>query len=79
MFSAFFFYSLYSNELIDGQTTYQQVPVMAPGTTIIQARPLQLGSNPIHCICPQCHQQIVTRVDHVCLNEIERIFIHFII
>ncbi len=40
--------------------------------TIIQARPISVGSNPVHCFCPQCHQQIITRVDYVCLNQIEK-------
>jgi hypothetical protein len=49
---------------------------MAARATIVQTRPVQVGHNPVHCICPQCHQQIITRVDHVCINEIETIFIH---
>ena len=67
--------------LLDAPTTYQPSPVMASGATIFQARAVQVGSNPIHCICPQCHQQIITRVDYVCLVKIKRmfLFLHFLI
>lgn len=41
---------------------------MMGGPTIIQTRAVQVGHNPMHCICPQCHQQIVSRVDYVCIN-----------
>jgi len=48
---------------------------MAAGTTIVQTRPIQVGHSPVRCICPQCHQQIITRVDYVCINSIKKIFI----
>ena len=32
---------------------------------LVQARSVQVGSNPIHCICSNCRQQIITRVDYV--------------
>jgi hypothetical protein len=47
---------------------------MAAGPTIIHTRSVKVGHNPLQCICPQCHQQIVTRVDHVCTSKIEKIF-----
>ncbi len=50
---------------------------MAAGPTIYQARAIQVGSHPVHCICPQCHQQIITRVDHVYFDKLERIFSSF--
>ncbi len=77
LFIVLFLCILRQNNFLDVQTTYQQAPAMAAGTTIIQTRPIQVGHNPVHCICPQCHQQIITRVDYVCINEIEKIFIHF--
>lgn len=64
--------------LVD-QTAYQQAPVMMAGPTIIQTSPGYVGHNPVHCICPQCHQQIITRVEYVRMNKIERIFIPFCI
>ena len=45
---------------------------MLAGTTFVQARSVQVGSNPIHCICPQCRQQIITRVDYVCFHRKEQ-------
>ncbi|CAF1367913.1 unnamed protein product [Adineta steineri] len=68
-------YEIGSNDMpVYGQTTYQpasyqqspyqQAPVMMSGPTVIQAHAVKVGHNPVHCICPQCHQQIVTRVDY---------------
>ena len=48
---------------LDEPTTYQQTPLISsnPGV-IVQSR---FGRNPVHCVCPQCHQQIVTHIAHV--------------
>lgn len=47
---------------------------MASGATMIQPRPIQVGHNAVHCICPHCHQQIITRVDYVCIQRIKEDF-----
>ena len=67
--------------LLDAPTTYQPSTAMASGVIVFQERPMSVGSNPIHCLCPQCHQQIITRVDYVIYSvKIERIcFLHSII
>ncbi|CAF0866166.1 unnamed protein product [Rotaria sp. Silwood1] len=58
-------YEIGSNDTpIYNEVTYQQVPVSAPGPILVGTHIVQLGRNPIHCICPHCHQQIVTRVDY---------------
>ena len=57
----------------------QQAPVMMAGPTIVHAHPVQVGHNPVHCFCPQCHQQIVSRVDYVRINKIEKYFLSFLI
>jgi hypothetical protein len=62
---------------LDDRTAYQQGPIILTEPTVIQTRPAYVGRNPVHCICPQCHQQIVSRVEYVCINTMERIFIHF--
>ncbi|CAF1338282.1 unnamed protein product [Adineta ricciae] len=54
-----------SNAPVYGQTTYPVSPsMMQPSQTVIRPGNIQVGHNPVHCICPQCHQQIVSRVDY---------------
>ena len=37
----------------------------------ILANPIRIGFDPIHCICSQCHRQIITQVDRVCMNKVD--------
>ena len=50
---------------LDNQTTYQQGPVMGEGPRVVPAHAVHVGRRPIHCICPQCHQQVVSYTNHV--------------
>ena len=47
--------------------SYQQSPVMGAALPPagVQMRAVRFGRDPVHCICPNCRQQIVTRVDYV--------------
>jgi hypothetical protein len=70
-FSSLFFTLSRTNHFLDGPTAYQQIPSMAAGPTIVQSRTVQVGHHAVHCICPRCHQQIVTLVNYVCIDETE--------
>jgi hypothetical protein len=59
-FSHFSFLSKYQS--LVGQPVFQQAPLMANA----QMNTISVGRKPVHCICPQCHQQIVTTMNHVC-------------
>ena len=49
--------------------SYQQSPVMGAAAAAppagVQMRTVRFGRDPVHCICPNCRQQVVTRVDYV--------------
>ncbi|CAF3610542.1 unnamed protein product [Rotaria sordida] len=58
-------YEVSSNDTpIYNEMSYQQVPVTEARPILVGAHAVPLGRNPIHCICPHCHQQVVTRVDY---------------
>ena len=50
---------------LDAPTTYQPVPVLVENSAAFPGRSIQIGRHPVHCVCPQCHQQIVTYVNYV--------------
>ena len=61
----------YENYLFpDNQPTYQQQQTHAvfTGVTAVPTHPIRIGRSPVQCICPRCHQQIITRVDYVCMK-----------
>ncbi|CAF4410710.1 unnamed protein product, partial [Rotaria socialis] len=58
-------YEIASNDAPNySQASYQQVPVSPSGTILVRTHSVHVGRNPINCVCPQCHQQIMTRVDY---------------
>jgi hypothetical protein len=55
---------------LDSQTTYQQqAPLLAVNPGMLQPGAVRFGGNPVHCVCPHCHSQIITGVDRVCRNQ----------
>ena len=49
-------------ERLDTPTTYAPPP---RSPMVVQTQSVRVGHHPVHCFCPYCHQQIVTRVDYV--------------
>ena len=43
------------------QPIFQQVPLISNAPLI----PILVGRKPVHCMCPKCHQQIITSLNFV--------------
>lgn len=73
------FLIIVKTQKLSKNSSFLDSPPIIDNPAQLPGHPVRIGRHPVHCICPQCHQQIVTYVNYVSQNECSRSIVRSVV